>query len=420
MKRWKILVAVILSGALIATNLYLIMKEDSKVSRSIFVKDWTTVKNETITETFKTKGVTTSAEEYKVYFNGEDQAFQRFLVKEGDEVTTGTPLYEYTMKNVEQQIGDLERELAELEGEITGVTDYIQKLTDYKEQVPSASTVSDVLTDDATLDDNASSDIIVSTLEQEIYKQELEKSKLEEKKTKLDSQLTALNEQRGSLTFDSEVDGVVRNIDDKLGSPVMTIASSQQAIEGVLSESQYRNAKMGMAVKVKSPYLEKTMNGTIAHIESYPTKEPSLNNESFFPFQVIMESTESAEGETEEQPLVIGSKVGVTVITNEAIDVPTVSEKIVHNKQKPYVYKLTNKGYVNKEYVSTGLWADQKVELMDGPGVGEFVLVSPQKIPKNHSTFITPIQTEKVVFSAYDAFTTREKWRYFLVGMLEK
>ena len=166
MKRWKILVAVILSGALIATNLYLIMKEDSKVSRSISVKNWTTVKNETITETFKTEGVTTSAEEYKVYFNGEDQAFQRFLVKEGDAVTMGTPLYEYTMKSVEQQIGDLERELAELEGEITGVTEYIKKLTDYKEKVPNASIVSDVLTDDTTLDDNASSDIIVSKLEQ--------------------------------------------------------------------------------------------------------------------------------------------------------------------------------------------------------------------------------------------------------------
>ena len=70
-----------------------------------------------------------------MYFNGEDQAFRRFLVKEGDEVTIGTPLYEYTMKNVEQQIGNVERELAELEGEITGIDEYIEKLTDYKEQV---------------------------------------------------------------------------------------------------------------------------------------------------------------------------------------------------------------------------------------------------------------------------------------------
>ena len=39
MKRWKTVSAVVISGALIATNLYLIIKEDSKVSRSVFVKE---------------------------------------------------------------------------------------------------------------------------------------------------------------------------------------------------------------------------------------------------------------------------------------------------------------------------------------------------------------------------------------------
>ena len=77
-----------------------------------------------------------------------------------------------------------------------------------------------------------------------------------------------------------------------LGNPVMTIASSQQAIEGVLSESEYRKTEVGMKVKIKSPHLENTMNGTIGHVENYPTKEPSLTKESFFPFQMIMESDE--------------------------------------------------------------------------------------------------------------------------------
>ena len=128
MKRWKTVSAVVISGALIATNLYLIMKEDSKVSRSIFVKDWTKVEDSTVTETYDTEGVTTSAEEFKVYFNGDNQVFERFLVKEGDEVTTGTPLYEYTVKNIEQQSRDIEREIAVLEGEIAGIDEYIQKL----------------------------------------------------------------------------------------------------------------------------------------------------------------------------------------------------------------------------------------------------------------------------------------------------
>ena len=116
----------------------------------------------------------------------------------------------------------------------------------------------------------------------------------------------------------------------------------------------------------------------------------------------------------------IGSKVDVRVITNKASNVPTVPAKIVHDKNKPYLYKLTNKGYVNKEYISAGVHTDKKVEIVDGPVVGEGVLISPRDIPKNHSEFITPIQTDKVTFSAYDSFTTREKLRYFLVGLLEK
>ena len=415
MKRWKILSAVFVAVVLLATNLYLILKEDSKVSRSIFVKDWAKVEKATVTTTFNTEGVTTSADEYKVYFHDTDKAFKRFLVKEGDKVTTGTPLYEYTVKNFDQQTGELEREIANLEGEITGVDDYIQKLTDYKDQVPSATEVANALPDGTNLNANASSDLIISTLEQEIYKQELEKSKLEDEKTKLDSQLMALNEQSGPLTMDSEVDGIVKKIDDTLGSPIMTIASTQQAIEGILSESEYRNAKVGMAVKIKSPDLEKTAKGKIVHVDNYPSKEPSLDNEATFPFQVKI-----VPSKTKAKPLVIGSKMGVTVITNQAIGVPTVSAKIVHGKSKSYVYKLTDKGYVNKEYISTGLRTNKKVEIVDGPTVGENVLVSPWKIPKNHSTFITPIQADKVVYSAYDSFTPQEKWRYFLIGMLEK
>ncbi len=402
MKRWKKVSVVVISGALLATNLYLIMKEDSKVSRSIFVKSWTKVENSTVTETYDTKGVTTAAEKYNVYFNGENQIFGRFLVKEGDEVATGTPLYEYTVKNLEQQTVDLEREIAALESDIAGVDEYIEKLTDYPIQVP----------DDGT---TSSSDINIATLDQEIYKQELEKSKLEDKKTKLDAQLMALNEQSGPLTMDSEVDGIVKGMDAALGNPVMTIASNQQAIEGVLSESEYKKTEVGMKVKISSPQLEKTLNGTIGHVENYPTKEPSLNQKSYFPFQIIMEPTD-----TETKQLVIGSKVDVRVITNKVSDVPTVAAKIVHDKDKPYVYKLTDKGYINKEYISAGAQNDNKVEIVDGPVVGETVLESPKFIPKNHSQFITPIQTEKVDFSVYEKLTTREKWRYFLIGMLEK
>ena len=53
MKRWKILSVVLVAVALFVTNLYLIMKEDSKVSRSVFVKNWTKVENAMVTKRIK-------------------------------------------------------------------------------------------------------------------------------------------------------------------------------------------------------------------------------------------------------------------------------------------------------------------------------------------------------------------------------
>ena len=64
--------------------------------------------------------------------------------------------------------------------------------------------------------------------------------------------------------------------------------------------------------------------------------------------------------DTETKQLVIGSKVDVRVITNKVKDVPTVAAKIVHDKDKPYVYKLTEKGYINKEYISAGAQNDKE------------------------------------------------------------
>ena len=414
MKRWKVISIILVSCAFIATNLYLIMKEDSKVLRSVFVKEWTKVKQDTVTETFETKGFTTSAEEYEVYFDDGDKDFQRFLVKEGAEITVGTPLYEYRVKDIERKIENAKQDVMEIEGQITSVTEYIKKLTDYKAKVPSASTASGVL--NQNIKPNASDDLINSTLEQEIYSQELEKSKLEKEKTKLASQLTEFNKQSGVLTFNSVVAGVVKKVDDTLGNPVMMIASTQQAIDGVLSEAELRKTEIGMRVEIDSPLLDKKINGTVGRVDKYPTKEPSLDQASVFPFQVIMDTME-----TPTTPLVIGSKVDVTVITNEAIDVPTVPSQTVHNSEhKPYLFKLTKKGYVNKEYMTAGVSANKKVQIIEGSTEGDVVLVSPNQIPKNHSTFITPIQTDQVTFTTYKRLTTREKLNYFLIGLLEK
>ncbi|MFE4353955.1 efflux RND transporter periplasmic adaptor subunit [Peribacillus butanolivorans] len=419
MKKWKIAAVSVASAALITVNFYLIEKKESKVERTVFAENWTKVKKDTITDTFQTKGVIKPVEEYDIYFDTKKNDFQKFLVKEGDEVTAGSSLFEYTTPELDALKGNLEAEKTAAEGEIVGINDYIDKLKAYQGSLTSNSneavidnSIEKSLNIDIT---TTSSDLIESNIEQEMYKLELEINRLEEKIVMLDAQLSSIEEQKGAVETASEADGVVKNINKNLNNPIISIVSTNVAIEGDFSEEEMKKAEVGMTIKASSPDLKKALNGTIGRIHSYPAEEPSLKKDNRFPFQAMIEP-----GDEVTKPLLVGSKVNLAVITNEKAGVPSIPVEAVHYKKQPHVYKLTKKGYVDKHYIIKGLKAEGKQELIKGPAVGDVILIEPNRIVKNHSYFVTPIQFEKVKSASYKKFTTREKVRYILLGMLEK
>ncbi|MFC9601386.1 hypothetical protein ACFTQL_26880 [Peribacillus butanolivorans] len=419
MKKWKIAAVSVASAALITVNFYLIEKKESKVERTVFAENWTAVKKDTITDTFQTKGVIKPVEEYDIYFDTKKNDFQKFLVKEGDEVTAGSSLFEYTTPELDALKGNLEVEKTAAEGEIVGINDYIDKLKAYQGSLTSNSnkavidnSIEKSLNIDIT---TTSSDLIESNIEQEMYKLELEINRLEEKVVMLDAQLSSIEEQKGAVETASEADGVVKNINKNLNNPIISIVSTNVAIEGYFSEEEMKKAEVGMTIKASSPDLKKALNGTIGRIHSYPAEEPSLKKDNRFPFQAMIEP-----GDEVTKPLLVGSKVNLTVITNEKAGVPSIPVEAVHHKKQPHVYKLTKKGYVDKHYITKGFKAEGKQELIKGPAVGDVILTEPNRIVKNHSYFVTPIQFEKVKSASYKKFTTREKVRYILLGILEK
>ena len=87
MKKWKVGTLAVLATGFIALNLFLIEKKDSKVARTVLADKWTEVKKADIIERFETDAVIKPLEEYHYYFNDQDKEFQKFLVKEGEEVT---------------------------------------------------------------------------------------------------------------------------------------------------------------------------------------------------------------------------------------------------------------------------------------------------------------------------------------------
>ncbi|MEP9409420.1 efflux RND transporter periplasmic adaptor subunit [Peribacillus frigoritolerans] len=415
--KWKIAAVSIASIVLITVNLYLIEKKESKVERTVFVENWTKVKKDTITDTIQTNGVIKPVEEYDIYFDAKNNDFKKFLVKEGDAITAGSSLFEYTTTELDALKANLEAEKTAAEGEIAGIEEYIGKLRSYQGTVTSEpeAAIDESVEKNLNIDiTTSSSDLIKSNIEQEMYKQELEKNRLDEKVKMLDAKLSSIEEQSSAIVTTSEADGVVKNINKNLNNPIISIVSTNMAIEGDFSEEEMKKAEVGMTIKASSSDSKKALKGTIGRIHSYPAEEPTLKKDNRFPFQALIEP----EGETE--PLLVGSKVNLTVITNEKAGVPSIPIEAVQYQKQPYIYKLTNKGHVDKHYITKGLKAEGKQEIIKGPSVGDVILLEPNAAVKNHSYFITPIQFEKVKAGTYKKFTSREKVRYLLLGILEK
>ncbi|MED3788943.1 efflux RND transporter periplasmic adaptor subunit [Peribacillus frigoritolerans] len=415
---WKIAAVSIVSIVLITVNLYLIEKKESKVERTVFVENWTKVKKDTITDTIQTNGVIKPVEEYDIYFDAKKNDFKKFLVKEGDSVTAGSSLFEYTATELDALKATLEAEKTAAEGEMAGIEEYIGKLRSYQGNVTSESeaAIDESVEKNLNIDiTTSSSDLIKSNIEQEMYKQELEKNRLDEKVKMLDAKLSSIEEQSSAIVTTSEADGVVKTINKNLDNPIISIVSTNMAIEGYFSEEEMKKAEVGMTIKASSSDSKKALKGTIGRIHSYPAEEPSLKKDNRFPFQALIEP----EGE-ETEPLLVGSKVNLTVITNEKAGVPSIPIEAVQYQKHPYIYKLTNKGHVDKHYITKGLKAEGKQEIIKGPSIGDVILLMPNVALKNHSYFITPIQFEKVKAGTYKKFTSREKVRYLLLGILEK
>ncbi|MGG0412414.1 efflux RND transporter periplasmic adaptor subunit [Peribacillus simplex] len=417
--KWKIAAVSIASIVLITVNLYLIEKKESKVERTIFVGNWTKVKKDTITDTIQTNGVIKPVEEYDIYFDAKKNDFKKFLVKEGDAITAGSSLFEYTTTELDALKADLEAEKMAAEGEIAGIEEYIGKLQSYQGTLtsdPEKAAIDESVEKNLNIDiTTSSSDLIKSNIEQEMYKQELEKNSLNEKVKMLDAKLSSIEEQSSAIVTTSEADGVVKNINKNLNNPIISIVSTNMAIEGYFSEEEMKKAEVGMTIKASSSDSKKALKGKIGRIHSYPAEEPSLKKDNRFPFQALIEPV----GE-ETEPLLVGSKVNLTVITNEKAGVPSIPIEAVQYQKQPHVYKLTKKGHVDKHYITKGLKAEGKQELIKGPSVGDVILLEPNVAVKNHSYFITPIQFEKVKAATYKKFTSREKVRYLLLGILEK
>jgi HlyD family secretion protein len=401
--------AILMSAGIlfVSGNLYLALKDDSKATRSSYINSWATIGKETMTETLHAEGVVTPQEEHHIYYDSNSSEFKSFLVKEGDEIDTGTPLFEYSSDNIDRELARLEAEKDQLETEVTLLDEQIQQLV-YLQTVSASTTDNSLAVAGDGTTTSSSNDLMAVSIEKEIYDKELEKSRAEAEMEKYDDMIESYD---GSdqLEISSEVAGSIKKINYELNNPIVTIISDTPKVEGTFSERDLKNVQEGMEVYVKSETFKGTIGGTLTTIAQHPESDPSVKKESHFPFEV--------ELELEDEKIVHGTHVDVAVVTNQVVNAAVVPERSVDKgKKNSYIYVLNEVGKVEKRKFNKGLQISGKTEVKKGAKPGELVVRKPEKVQKADSPFFSKLQPATLNNKTFKEEGKRNLFKQIMVG----
>lgn len=393
----------------IGANTYLIEKADSKVDREVRVAEWEPVNKGALAKEMPKAGVVASEEENYLYFNDEFGSFKKFLVKEGDQIKSGTPLYEYEVTDQSQQKSVLESEADQLEDEIDSIEDNISDLKRLESSLPSGSS------DDKEIPIDASALQSEYDLKKEIAAKELEIDRLESQIDNLERQIKDIESYETTLTVQSSVDGTIKDLSHAIDNPLITIASQSTIVTTDLTEKEIVKVDENMSATVQSDVEKKTQKGIVTRVATLPKNDPHIQTDSLYPVEVKLQDTKNE--------LLPGHHVFLSIITDEvkgAFVVPVTA--VEKDGEYKYIWILTSKGTVEKRKVETGLTVDGQQQIKSGVKAGEYYIVYPDEIPalQKDAAFITALDWDKVKLRDLKKFDRPTILENLLLGILER
>ena len=366
MKWWKTIMITVLAILLVGVNLFLIIKDNSKVDKTLYVSSWTSAIEQDLEETMVTEGISAPQEEQYVYYDDSKGSFEGFMVKEGEEVSSGSELFYYKTDSYVDAI-------AHLEAEKESVLKQLDGLEDRKDSLDSLLTSSSDEMEEFFL-------MSESSIEMEIYETEAEINRLEGELEKYEDQIDSIDGKLPYLHEISDIDGTVKEINKDLSNPVITIASMEPIIKGKVPEAEHKKLQPGLEVLISLKNSNKNYKGIIETISAFPEGKPSVEKESTYPFTVVL--NEPIED------LVHGAHVDMKIITEEVIDAITVPSESIHKSQ----VHILQDGKVAKREVKSGLKVKETQEIESGLEVEEVVVREPVSFEGETISFYTPLQ----------------------------
>ncbi|OES45018.1 efflux RND transporter periplasmic adaptor subunit [Domibacillus iocasae] len=416
MKKIKKQVWLVASAAVIAGNLYLTFKEDSKAGRTEWLTDWDRAETGDVVESFSAEGVVIPSDDYPIYFDESKGALEQVLVQEGDEVQPATPLFEYSSDKIDVEIDELTVEKEQIQQQISLIDNQISQLRILLSQAEGEE--SNTTIPSSNSDSSNGNTMIIqngdasTTIEKDILQQETEKQKLQEEVKKFDALIADQEAKKSDLIVSSTTDGYVKKIDTSLNNPLLIINSSVPAVQGVFDEKQVAKAEAGQRVEVTVDTTLKTFGGSLDTVSSYPEEEPSVKQKSLYPYSAQLTNIDSSE-------LYPGLKANVKVITAEESNAVTIpNTAILKKNKKSYAVIMNTNGLLERRQIKTELHVDGVYEVVSGVETGEAIVINPYELIIKHGPFITPINADHVKKKPWNELSRTEKMKYALIGFL--
>ncbi|MCH1627691.1 efflux RND transporter periplasmic adaptor subunit [Ferdinandcohnia quinoae] len=373
----------------IGLNIYLLYKKENQFSFKEIIVDKEKVQTSDIRIYHHTNGIVVPEKEIEIPYEPSLGHVKEIAVVEGQEVQIGTPLIVYENLNVEIIRMEINQRIQQAETKEDQMDDKVRQLQSIKSAVQSGSISKDA--ENAEEIKRLQNEKIAS-LDLDILKTEQEKELIQIEVNELKDQLQTIQDNDQNFTVKSTINGIVKQVDETLNGPILSIYSMPLVIQGKLAEEKFLDVTVEQKAKISSKLFPKQeFLGSVSKITNIPINKPDvakLDEPTFYPFFIQLD-------EVNDQ-LKSGFHVDVSIETDSRENVLTISKKAILKQKKDHFVFLIKDGKLEKRLVNIGLTSGSKLEITSGLKKNDLMISKQIKQVKNGSIVVTPIEYKEL------------------------
>ncbi|WP_226658611.1 efflux RND transporter periplasmic adaptor subunit [Pseudalkalibacillus hwajinpoensis] len=320
-----------------------------------------TVKGKTYEELVTFEGVLIPELEESYFYQASRGNLSDVLVNEGDDVSTGTSLFEYEESEA-VDVSDLNAQLNKAETAVSVLDDQLSALAVQSSRIES----NEDLEDDQKLQ-------LQLDVEEQIRDTEYKKRLAELDVKELERQIAEADTNKAETSVDATFNGVVEEVNrtPEDGEAVVKVLSNDLTVQGAVNEVDYPTLSVDQEVIIRSAaYPGQPAKGRITILEDRPYEVEEDTGFSMYHFNVIL---------SEDSEMKAGTHVVIDVPLHQNTNAPSVPEEsIIEKDDKSYVV-VFEKGEIHLRKIEQGRIEDGRVEILSGLNLKEKVLTEPRE-----------------------------------------